>query len=347
MKHDVFNTIPNNLVSNESLNTNKSHESMKVFVVGEDFAGMRSQSLGLAERAGWDGIFYPVALNSVTRLALSGPVWTRQLFLQRWDKSQLEACFKRADPSVIISVGGKGGAVGAVLRSKQHPVVQVQHPRQSLSRFDLVIACRHDEVSGPNVLIGRTAVHGLTRDRLEAVRQLWAPRWKSLPRPIIGVLLGGSNGRYRFTKKNAHRLGQILLNTIRAEKGSLIVTPSRRTSSAVVSILSHYVQQAGGLLWNGEGENPYNGLIACADSLVVTIDSISMASEAVAGKAPVTIFPLVGSSRRINHFIDELEFSGRIRVLDPTEDRLPKAWYVQPLDDTDDVIGEMHQRLGF
>lgn len=46
-----------------------------------------------------------------------------------------------------------------------------------------------------------------------------------------------------------------------------------------MKVLTDIVEKAGGHVWNGEGENPYEGLIACADNLIVTIDSVSMISE--------------------------------------------------------------------
>ncbi|QEO18640.1 mitochondrial fission ELM1 family protein [Acetobacter vaccinii] len=317
------------------------------FVVGEDFAGMRSQALGLAERAGWRSTFCPVRPDRIARLALGGPAWLGRPFLRGHDGKALEDSPDLAQSAVVISVGGKGGAMGAALRSSRHPVVQVQNPRQNLSRFDLIVACRHDDLSGPNILVGRTAVHGLTEPCLRAARQVWQPRFEHLPRPLVAALVGGGNGRYRFTDAEAHRLGQVLVNTVKAEGGSLIVTPSRRTQPSALKILAGYVQQVNGVLWDGEGENPYVGLIACADSLVVTMDSVSMVSEAVAGEAPVTVFPLPGRSHRISHFIEELELAERVRVLDSTADRLPRSWGVRPLDDTPELVGEMHRRLGF
>ena len=127
-----------------------------------------------------------------------------------------------------------------------------------------------------------------------------------------------------------------------------MVTSSRRTPPAVLGILSEYIHQKEGFLWNGDGENPYTGLIACADRLLVTMDSVSMVSEAVAGTAPVMVFPFsVGCSRRITDFLYALQQTRRIRVIDATETTLPQPWHVQPLDDTPALIAEMHQRLGF
>lgn len=315
-------------------------------VVGEDFAGMRSQALGLVSRAGWQGQFHAVRPSRIARLALRGPQWLHPRFL---DDGAGQPLLSAADPArVVVSIGGKGGAVGAALRAPGRPVVQIQHPRQPLSNFDLIVACVHDEIAGPNVLLGRTALHGLTPDALAQARETWMPRFAHLPRPLIAGLIGGSNGRFQFGVGEAARLGAILVKAVAEQKGSLIVTPSRRTDPQAREMLSDLVDSVGGTLWDGEGENPYVGLIACADHLVVTIDSVSMVSEAVAGEAPVSVFPLPGKSRRITRFAEELERSGRIRVLrEHSPFRKLEPWAVEPLDDTPALVAEMHRRLGF
>ena len=82
----------------------------------------------------------------------------------------------------------------------------------------------------------------------------------------------------------------------------------------------------GGWIWDGTGENPYFGLLALADAFVVTVDSVSMVSEAVATHAPVMLARLPGKSRRIGLFTDALLADGRVR---PFEGRL-ETWPVQP-----------------
>ena len=344
MAEDVYAgkaTVSNTVLSREPAEVGTD---VPALVVGEDFAGMRSQALGLVSRAGWQGQFHAVRPSRLARLALRGPQWLQSRFL---DDGASQPLLSAADQArVVVSIGGKGGAVGAALRAPGRPVVQIQHPRQPLSNFDLIVACVHDEITGPNVLLGRTALHGLTPDVLAQAREAWMPRFAHLPRPLIAGLIGGSNGRFQFGVGEAAQLGAILVKAVAEQKGSLIVTPSRRTDPQ--EMLSDLVDSVGGILWDGEGENPYVGLIACADHLVVTIDSVSMVSEAVAGQAPVSVFPLPGKSRRIARFAEELERSGRIRMLRRHSPfRKLEPWAVEPLDDTPALVAEMHRRLGF
>jgi len=98
----------------------------------------------------------------------------------------------------------------------------------------------------------------------------------------------------------------------------------------------------GGWMWEGTGDNPYFGLLALADAVVVTEDSVSMVSEAVATSAPVLLAGLPGKSRRIRLFNQYLQEDGRVR---PFAGRL-EIWPVMPMDDTAAAGDEVRQRLG-
>jgi mitochondrial fission protein ELM1 len=99
----------------------------------------------------------------------------------------------------------------------------------------------------------------------------------------------------------------------------------------------------GALVWDGEGENPYFGMLASADAIIVTADSVSMVSEAVATSAPVLLVELPGRSRRIGAFLDGLRQEGRVRRFGG---RL-ESWPTSPLDDTQEAADMLRQRLGF
>lgn len=307
-------------------------------VIAEDFAGMKSQAFGLARRAGLEPVLCPVSVR---------PVW-RHLPASWWP-SPLRAihplrvppaCMK--PPGLMISIGGTGGAVGAAMRAQGGQVVQIQNPRMDLRKFDLVIANRHDEISGPNVLLSRTALHGVSPDCLARARREWAPRLAHLPRPLVSVLVGGGNGRFRLGEAEGHALAMQLGRMIDRDGVGMAITPSRRTSAQVREILSRHLSPKGAWVWDMEGENPYLGLLACADAIVVTMDSVSMISEAVATEVPVMVATLPGRSRRIGLFMQDLLQAGRVRMFDGRM----RDWQVAPLDDTQAIAQEMRHRLG-
>jgi mitochondrial fission protein ELM1 len=226
---------------------------------------------------------------------------------------------------LLFTAGGTAGVVGAALRRHGARVVQVQNPRLALKKFDLVVANAHDGISGPNVIVTRTALHRATPARLRAAAAVWRPRFAHLPRPLVAVLVGGSNGRFRLERAEGAMLAADLAKMIVKDQPGVAITPSRRTS-----------------VWDMQGENPYFGLLACADAIVVTVDSISMLSEAAATRAPVFYAELPGRSRRIRAFVEGLLREERVR---PFAGRLI-TWPVQPMDDTAMAGAEVARRLG-
>ena len=302
-------------------------------VLSEPYAGLQAQALGLAEAAG----LAPELVTLEPRAPwswLPARIWPTPL-----------RAIRLPDPgdAIMIGAGGMAAVIGAAFRRPARPVVQVQHPRIDPARFDLVVVNRHDGLIGPNVVVTRTALHRATPARLAQAAALWTPRFAHLPRPLVAVLVGGSNGRFRLDAAVATALGASLAAMMRADRVGLALTPSRRTAGDARAALQRAVAPLGGWVWNMEGENPYFGLLALADAIVVTEDSVSMVSEAVATSAPVLLAGLPGRSRRIRRFNQYLQEDGRLR---PFAGRLD-LWPVAPVDDTQAAADEMRRRLDF
>ena len=306
-------------------------------VLTEPLAGLRAQALGLAEAAGWQPTLRDLCAREPWRRL--PPAWwpwplaavTAEALAQPW-------------PDVLVGCGGKSAAVLAGLRRlfARPARVIVQHPRMDPRRFDVVIAARHDRLSGPNVVVTRTALHRVTQARLNDAADAWRDRLGHLPRPLLAVLVGGSNGRYQLGPAEGARLAQQLAQTMRCDKVGLALTPSRRTDATVSAHLAATLGPLGAWVWDGIGENPYFGLLGLADAIVVTADSVSMVSEAAATTAPLLLARLPGHSRRIELFLRGLLDDGRARDF---QGRL-ELWPTARLDDTAMAAHEMRRRLG-
>lgn len=306
------------------------------WILTEPYAGLQSQALGLAEAAG----LAPETRTLTARFPwnhVSAPRWPWPL------RAVGHAAIAGPRPGIILSCGGMAGAVGSALRGPQTRVVHIQNPRMAFSKFDLIIVNRHDEVSGPNVIVTRTALHRVTPERLAQAAAQWAPVFAPLPRPLVAVSVGGTNGRFTLDAGVAGTLGAQLGAMMDQDGVGLMLTPSRRTDPAATQALRAALAPRGAYVWNGEGENPYFGMLALADLIIVTIDSVSMVSEGAATSAPVMVAPLPGRSRRIGLFTDQLARDGRIRQFQGRYDH----WPVAPLDDTAEAAQEMRRRLGF
>ena len=303
------------------------------WILSDDYAGLQAQALGLAEAAG---------LSTELRLLRPRSPWNR-LPARLWP-APLRAIppetLARPLPDLLIGCGGMSAVVVAALKARGTLAVQVQNPRIDPAKFDLVVVNRHDELTGSNIIVTRTALHRVTAARLAMEAEAWRPRFAHLPRPLVAVLVGGSNGRFRMDAAAGTRLATQLAGLLRDGAG-IVVTPSRRTPPEVTRILADTLVPAGAVVWNGRGDNPYFGMLGLADFIIPTIDSVSMMSEAAATAAPILYFELPGKSRRIRLFLDGLIADGRIRPFAGWLD----TWPVTPIDDTAWAAAEMRRRL--
>jgi len=216
--------------------------------------------------------------------------------------------------SAILSLAARAASGGRALS------VHIQDPRLPPGTFDLIVAMEHDPIeAGPRVLKAATAMHDLTSESLAAAAEAWRDRFAPLGRPLAGVIIGGSTRRRAFTLEDGQRLVRAL-KRLRDEAGAgLAITPSRRTPPDIQALL----RQAFGadprvFLWDLEGDNPYRGILALADRLVVTGDSVSMVSEALATPHPVEVFDLAAGRQEL--FLQSLIARGLVRRFegDPT-----------------------------
>jgi mitochondrial fission protein ELM1 len=307
----------------------------KATILCTDLAGLQAQALGLAEAAGLEPELRPLKIRAPWRY-LSPSLWPSPLH------ALAGPALEPPLPDVLLGAGGAGARVVAALRRPGLPTVAIQHPRMALNRFDLVVAARHDGIAGPNVILTRTALHRATPERMTRHAAAFAPLFASIGRPRVAVLLGGSNGRYRFDLPVARHLACQLAAMMAADHVGLIITPSRRTAPEAVEIFREILIPLGAWIWDGGGVNPYFAMLGSADAIIVTEDSVSMVSEAVATSAPVLLARLPGASTRIGAFMAALEAEGRVRNF---AGRL-ELWDTAPMDDTAAAGAELRRRFG-
>lgn len=283
--------------------------------------GSRHQASGLAAELCPDAVEKIVAVNRFWAL-VPPPVFSLSLVGVTCRQGGLASPW----PDVLISCGRRAGlAALAIRRGNSAPMicVHIQRP-PAPGAFDLVVALPHDRARGAEVLTVDTAMHGVRPRVLAEAAARSDRRFVGLPRPWRGVLVGGSTRRSPFTGADAERLIAQLDAWQTQSRGSLLITPSRRSSpEAIAALRARYGGSTSAFLWDGAAPNPYLPILALADELVVTSDSISMISEALATRAPVWIFGLA-SGRRHAGFVDHLLDKALVaRLGDPPPPRRP------------------------
>ncbi|HEB81180.1 MAG TPA: hypothetical protein ENI71_04825 [Chromatiales bacterium] len=300
---------------------------------------MVNQCLGLAEALGVEPVRKIVHARAPWR-HLPPQLWFRPFAAVGPGSDPLRSPW----PDLLIATGRATVALSIAIRHAgggRTFTVQIQDPRVALGRFDLVVVPEHDRCRGDNVVVTRGALHRITRTRLDAEAARLGPVLAHLPRPLVAVLLGGSNRYYRFGPADAARLGDQLAALHREHGAGVVVTPSRRTDPQALRELAARLPPGASVIWDGSGENPYFAYLALADYLLVTCDSVSMVSEAAATGRPVYVLGLRGGGHKFRTFHRNLERAGITR---PFHGRL-EHWEYAPLADTASVAAEVMRRL--
>ena len=247
-----------------------------------------------------------------------------------------------APPTLAIGCGRQAALATRVLRAHGAKVVQILDPRVDPRHWDLVIAPQHDGLRGANVLSTLGSLHPVDDLWLARARADFAA-FAALPRPRTALLVGGSSRHVRFDRMAFEVLASKLEAALVRDGGSVLLTASRRTSRELRGVLRHRYIETPGLTWLGpqDGDNPYPGLLAWADRIVCSPDSVNMISEACATDVPVHVFDPGRASGRVRTFLDSLLACGRIRALD----RTLSPFEVEPVRETARVAAEVRARL--
>ncbi len=192
-------------------------------------------------------------------------------------------------PDLVISSGRRTELAARWVR-KQSGSTKLVHLGRPWSRpecFDLVITTPQYRIPpAANVLCNDFPLTNSDQAPPEDLIQ-WQTTWRKLPKPRIGVLLGGNSGAYVFTPKLAERFALQVAKL----NGSILATSSRRTPNAFMRVFAEKLSGPKFIhRWGDQANgNPYKAILASADLFVVTGDSVSMATEALATGKPTFV----------------------------------------------------------
>lgn len=254
-----------------------------------------------------------------------------------------DALIARPPPRVAIGCGRQAALATRLLRGRGSQSVQILDPRIDTRHWDLVVAPEHDGLRRDNVITMLGSLHPVDDLWLAQARRD-AAHLAALPSPHTVLLVGGPTRHAALDAAGFDALLQQLLHRSREEHGSFSVAASRRTPDAWRTLLTKVPADIPGIRWRDErdGPNPYAGLLAHAQRIVCTPDSVNMLSEAAATLAPVFVWSTGIASGRLRMFLDALLSSGRVRELD---DALA-PFAAEPLRETARVAAEVQRRLG-
>jgi hypothetical protein len=284
--------------------------------LGERAAGSRAPRtwLVLGEKAGDNAQVRAIAD------ALPWPCETRRIAMQerwRFGKPRVRASIEHVDraasdpleppwPDLVITIGRRLSSVALWIGEQSGgatKLVLIGWPRRLAQRFDLIVAsAQYRGGERPNVVRLALPLMRVDRAAVESAARTWAPRLASLARPLTAVLVGGPTKPVIFDAAQARAL--IERAAAVADGGTLYVTTSRRTPPALVEAIAACLPPGAQLYRFGAdaADNPYLGLLGCADRFVATSDSITMMVEVARLGRPLAVHVLPPRRRWLRRF---------------------------------------------
>lgn len=221
-------------------------------------------------------------------------------------------------PDFVLSSTRRTAPIARYIKkhNKETKLFQLIHiGKTGLKEFTKVFTPEHDmhKAKSPNLHYTIGAPHSITDEKLNNAKQLWNKQFSNLPKPITALIIGGSIKKHPFSLENAENLALLTKKLKQQEKGSLLITTSRRTGVDAEKVIINHLKDIPNFcyLWGAKGDNPYHGFLACADNLIVTGDSVSMCCEATATKKPLRIFTGSGwLTKKHQNFVQSLYNKG-------------------------------------
>ncbi len=180
----------------------------------------------------------------------------------------------------------------------QTRLVQIGRTWAASKHFDLLITTPQYRVPPRhNVVQNSMTLTRITAARLQREATRWRGRYAHLSAPYLGVVLGGHSGPYTLGARSAIRAAR-QINALAAEMGaSVLLTSSARTPPDALHAFERHLTVPFDLYrWRADdAQNPYFGILALSQALVVGADSVSMLSEACATGKPTYMLELDGS----------------------------------------------------
>ena len=251
-------------------------------------------------------------------------------------------------PDIIISAGGTMSMINYLLaQENQAKSICLMRPKAlSLKKFDLVVVPQHDQIrvnlqnKNKNVVITEGALNLIDSDYLQQKSKRLEESGLlkgSLLNPCIGMLIGGNSRNFSISAGIIQELARQVKEVSDQLKASILISTSRRSSPAVEeqikSEFSGYARCQLLIIANANN-NPdvVGGILGLSSIIIISPESISMISEAVAAKKHVLVFKGRGLSQKHQRFLKNYQDQGYIylKSIEELGREINRIWQNKP-----------------
>lgn len=246
------------------------------------------------------------------------------LKLLKWaldPESYSAAVMRYAD--VIVSCGSALAGVNITLKYENYgrSLAVLDPGKLNRSKFDVVVMPAHDAKGSKPA--DNVAVTDLAPNLIDPVELASLPPFIGKPHggACIGLLVGGDNPEFRFSKELARSLTVAVRSAAGRVGGVIYATTSRRTPEEAGAVLKDTFRSdprcVGFVIGKDDkDERTVEKILAASDIVIVSGESVSMVSEAVSSGKPVLVFmpdKKAGKYTKYEKFADSLAERGFIR----------------------------------
>jgi len=248
-------------------------------------------------------------------------------------ESYREASRKYAD--VIVSCGSVLSAVNILLKMENnaHNLTVLDPGFLNRRQFDVIVVPRHDAArkrirKTGSMVVTDLAPNLIEADEMNALRDKGGgDLQKKGDKICMGLLFGGDNPYFTFSGDLTRLVARGIKDASQELDAVYYVTTSRRTSDSAENILSQAFRDDPRCLKfvsgkSDEDKRTVEKILAASDIVIVSGESISMVSEAVASGRKVLVFmPEKKTSRKTKYesFARDLERKGYLRCVKAEE----------------------------
>lgn len=249
-----------------------------------------------------------------------------KLGLMRWaldPESYKAAVMRYAD--IIVSCGSYLAGVNLYLKAENYSrsVTVLAPAPYAAKRFDLIVMPSHDlkgKKAAENMVVTELAPNLIDPEELLLLR-------KAHSGPCIGLLVGGDNPYFSFSAALAGQIAVGVKAACGRTDGHFYATTSRRTSPEADEVFKEQLNgdtRSLGFVTGREDrdERTVEKILASSDVIVVSGESISMVSEAVASGKPVLVFMPEKRTTEVTKyekFVDALAAKGFLKRVEPKD----------------------------
>lgn len=314
-----------------------------VWALLDDRAGNTSQTMGIVEALNLPYEIKKINYNKLVHL----PNFLRSPGLSSVDRKKSDS-IQAPWPRLIVATGRRLAPIASwiCMQKSEHKIayVHVMWPGTRYCVFaDVLVLPEHDHVTELHPFILRTlgAANRINPSVLDESRANACKRFEAFPGPRIGVLVGGNSRHGKWSDHDIKKFVELLQQAQAQAPMSLLITTSRRTPDALKQAMSNVATAPCFYYQPGDAvENPYRDIMAAADHLIVTGDSVAMCSEAASSGKPTWIAePASWKQSKITKFLQTLYEKKHARPL--SDFSLSARLEASALDDAGKIAREL------